>query len=55
MTLRIPALYDEACPKCGASNDPKRATVWQVADERGVHFECDCCAHAWKAPESYQG
>lgn len=46
--VRIPAHLDEACPKCGSSNDPKKYFVWMVSDERGLHLECDVCSNAWK-------
>lgn len=45
--VRIPALVDEVCPKCGASSDPGVGRVWRVADANGLHYECDVCAHAW--------
>lgn len=48
--LKVPALLHEVCPRCSASNDPVRTSVWRVADERGLHFECDVCAHEWKLP-----
>ena len=45
--LRVPALVDEPCPKCGAVNDDTRFSVFRVSDRRGLSFECDCCAHSW--------
>lgn len=47
MRFRIPALDDEACPKCHEANHGAAVIVWSVADERGFHHECDSCAHAW--------
>ena len=44
---RIPAPPFEFCPHCKECNDDKRTRVWRVADERGLHRECDVCAHAW--------
>ena len=48
MIFRLPAPLDEACPKCQSMNTDKKTVVWHVADERGLHGECDVCAHAWK-------
>ena len=45
--VRIPALPDEICIKCGAANHGRAEIVWRVADNRGSHKECDCCATAW--------
>ena len=43
-----PVATDVACPKCGAVNvDDRKHYIWRVADERGLHQECDSCAHAW--------
>lgn len=47
MTLRVPAFEGIQCPKCSAENIGAKHCVWKVADERGLHFECDTCAHAW--------
>lgn len=49
MTIRVPALDDVQCPKCQAENIGRKVYVWNTADERGQHFECDICAHHWKA------
>ena len=43
----MPALDEVVCPHCGAANHGQAITVWTVADERGVHCECDGCAHEW--------
>ena len=51
MSVSIPALADEMCPKCGSSNTDKKFYVWRVSDERGLHFECNVCANAWKASD----
>ena len=48
MVVRIPALDDVLCPRCGAENAGEKIYVWRVADERGPHHECDACAHDWK-------
>lgn len=54
MTVRVPALPDEACNKCGAMNpNDRQASVWRVADERGLHLECDVCGHAWTHQRAY--
>lgn len=46
---RSPAQPDEACPKCGNANpDARKVSIWRVSDERGLHLECEVCAHAWK-------
>lgn len=48
MSIRIAALSDEPCPKCGAVNpNDIQVSVWRCADERGCHFECDCCGYDW--------
>ena len=47
MHVRIPALDDERCPYCGAENLGRKVYVWQAADERGPHLECDVCAKEW--------
>lgn len=48
MTLRVPALDGVRCAKCGAENiPPRKVYVWQVSDERGLHFECDQCSTAF--------
>lgn len=47
MSIRIPALDDESCPHCHACNHGTTYTVWRVADERGLHFQCDCCSFSW--------
>jgi hypothetical protein len=44
MTVRAPALNDEVCPKCGAANHDRAVSLWRVADERGLHWQCDCCS-----------
>lgn len=48
--LRMPAPdVDGPCPKCRAENvGDRKFYVWRVADERGLHWECDVCAHSWK-------
>ena len=52
MTIRMPAINGVRCPKCGAENiPPNKNYVWRVADERGLHFECDVCAHDFQAKE----
>jgi hypothetical protein len=48
--LRVPPapILDVQCPKCAAFNlEDRRVHVWAVSDERGLHYECDCCSHAW--------
>lgn len=45
--VRIPSPPFEACPKCGEMNTPTVFRVFRVADERGLHGECEVCAHAW--------
>jgi hypothetical protein len=48
--LRIPEPLAShlACPKCHAENvTDLHHYIWRVADERGLHAECDCCSHAW--------
>jgi DNA-directed RNA polymerase subunit M/transcription elongation factor TFIIS len=50
MTVRAPATDDELCEKCGAANHGTAISVWRVADERGLHWECDQCAHHWVVP-----
>lgn len=50
MSVRIPALEDERCEKCGAENIGRKVYVWRVADERGPHMECDQCSHSWRTP-----
>ena len=44
MIVTLPALDDEPCPHCGAANAGPKVYVWRVADERGLHYECACCA-----------
>lgn len=39
----------ERCPKCGESNSPQIGGLWRVADERGMHFECEVCAYSGPA------
>jgi len=49
-SLRIPAaiVLEIVCPKCGAQNlAQSHHYVWRVVDERGAHYECDCCAESW--------
>lgn len=54
MTVRVPALPDEPCPKCGASNpNDVQVSVWRVANEQGAGFECDVCAHTWRHQHAY--
>lgn len=48
LTVRVPAWWHEECPRCRAVNDDKKESVWRVSDERGLHLECDVCAHAWR-------
>lgn len=43
-----PPITELQCPKCGAENVGRKTHVWRVADERGVHHECQVCAHAWR-------
>ena len=38
---------DWRCVKCPAMNRPGVAYVYRVFDERGDHFECNVCGHAW--------
>ena len=45
--VKIPAPPFEACPHCQEMNTDRIFRVWRVADERGLHFECDSCSHAW--------
>ncbi len=47
--MRIPAADSVMCPKCGAENIGRKVCIWNVADERGPHFECDICAKEWKS------
>jgi hypothetical protein len=47
VSLRVPAFESTFCPKCDTGNTERKFYVWKVADERGLHFECDVCAHAW--------
>ena len=47
MTVKIPAMSDTFCPHCLAANHGKAVTVWQVVNEAGLHYECDCCGRAW--------
>ena len=43
-----PLVSDQRCPHCGAENLTERDhRVWRVADERGMHRECDVCACSW--------
>lgn len=54
--LRIPEpmVTELMCPKCGAINvDDRQHYIWRVADERGLHAECDACATFW-VPESWK-
>ena len=44
--ISIDALPDEACPHCRAENIGRAVSVRRVADNRGMHFACDVCAHA---------
>jgi DNA-directed RNA polymerase subunit M/transcription elongation factor TFIIS len=53
MQVRIPALEDEACPKCGAVTLGKKVVVWRAADERGPHYECDACANSWSVTSNH--
>ncbi len=46
-SVRIPSELQVICPKCGAGNVGRKTYVWEVADERGLHHECDVCSHAW--------
>lgn len=47
--LRVPEpeATEIRCPKCGAENIGRKVYVWRVSDERGLHLECDVCAHSW--------
>ncbi len=45
--FRIPALDAVSCPKCQSGNTDKKTYVWETVDERGKHFQCDVCAHAF--------
>ena len=45
--ISIDARPDEVCPHCGAQNIGQAVSVRRVADGRGMHLECDVCAHAW--------
>ena len=47
MTFKVPAFDSTDCPKCGAGNAGRKVYVWKVADERGIHFECDVCSKSW--------
>lgn len=47
VTFKVPAFDSTDCPKCGAGNAGRKVYVWKVADERGIHFECDVCSKAW--------
>jgi hypothetical protein len=49
----IDALPDEECPHCGAENIGRAVSVRPVANHRGMHFECDVCAHAWLPGEPF--
>lgn len=43
-------MCDATCPKCGGQNVPPRKEVVRlVKDERGPHYECINCSHAWAA------
>ncbi len=53
--LKIPAaVVDPPCPKCGESNTETIYRVWRVADERGLHFECDTCSAAWRLSDRHE-
>lgn len=47
MHFGVPAFHEIECPKCTASNTDTKHYIWKVVDERGRHFECKVCAHAW--------
>ena len=50
MLLRVPESLasDVVCPKCDATNATDlQHYIWRVADERGLHWECDACGHHW--------
>jgi rubredoxin len=49
--LKIPALPDELCPKCGAANHSELAagaSVWRVSTGHGLLYECDVCSFTWR-------
>lgn len=45
--IHEPEITELQCPKCRAENVGRKLHIWRVADERGVHYECSVCAHAW--------
>jgi hypothetical protein len=45
--VRVPELPDVPCPRCSAANYDSAVSVWRVADERGLHKECEGCGHSW--------
>lgn len=43
-----PIAADRHCPKCDSCNShPAHRHIMRVADERGLHYECNVCGQAW--------
>lgn len=46
--VRVLAPPFDVCPHCHESNTNTKGYVYRVADERGLHWECEACSYAWR-------